>query len=100
MTCYDSFSCENSEKVKALLDHGVPVHGTEHNDGYTPFHRACWGADDRHAKTVQAFLDAGVDPNHPAGNGVTCERMTRNDKTKAILKAASASGDAKKNDEL
>ncbi|CBY32854.1 unnamed protein product [Oikopleura dioica] len=34
------------------------------------------------------------------GNGVTCERMTRNDKTKAVLKAASASGDAKKNDEL
>jgi ankyrin repeat protein len=89
VTCKESL-CENFVKVKALLDHGVSVYGVEHNDGYTPFHRACWGAEDRHAETVQAFLDAGVPPNHPAGNGVTCEKMTRNEKTKEILKAASA----------
>ena len=89
MTCYESL-CKNFVKVKALLEVGVSVYGTEHNDGYTPFHRACWGAEDRHAETVQVFLDAGVPHNHPAGNGVTCEKMTRNAKTKEILKAASA----------
>ena len=63
----------------------MDIKGTPHNDGYLPFHRACWGAELRHAETVRTFIKAGMDPNTPAGNGNTCDRMTKNTQTKIIL---------------
>ena len=54
-------------------------------DGYTPFHRACWGKDFRHSETVRAFIQGGIDPDLPAKNGATCEKMTSNAGTKLIL---------------
>jgi len=28
-----------------------------HTDGFTPFHRACWGKTDRHAELVEAMVN-------------------------------------------
>ena len=88
-----------AEIAAVLMNHGVPTHGTVHNDGYLPFHRACWGKDLRHAQTVRAFINAGVDPNIRAGNGATCSAMTQNTQTKIILSDYEKSK-AKLNDEL
>jgi hypothetical protein len=32
-----------------------------HTDGYMPIHRACWGNEKRHTKTLKVLLDYGVD---------------------------------------
>lgn len=67
-----------AEIARLLLQHGIPIHGTIHNDGYQPFHRACWGQEQRHADTVKVFLENGADPNLKAGNGATCRKITKN----------------------
>merc|ERR1740124_367674 len=74
-----------AELAKAFLqDYGLK--DTLHRDGFYAFHRACWGRDGRHAKTVEAFLHAGIDPDFKAQNGKTCAEMTSNSKTKKIIK--------------
>eukprot|EP00397_Hematodinium_sp_SG-2012_P039207 GEMP01042775.1.p1 GENE.GEMP01042775.1~~GEMP01042775.1.p1 ORF type:complete len:242 (+),score=65.51 GEMP01042775.1:51-728(+) len=51
--------------AQLLLHHGVP-HTPEdkdwHKDGYAPLHRACWGFEKRHARTIEVLLRAGADP--------------------------------------
>ena len=61
-----------------------------HTDGYYPLHRACWGREQRHTDTVQAFLDLGVPPNLPAANGKDCLTMTNNPATRSLIQAALA----------
>jgi ankyrin repeat protein len=60
-----------------------------HRDGYAPIHRACWGREERHAATVQAFIDAGVDPQVRSRDGKTPLEATKNNpRTVAVLRAA------------
>lgn len=70
------------------------LHG-QHADGYFPLHRACWGREPRHAATLQVFLDAGVEYDVEATNGKTCQDMTRNPDTLAVLKKAAAAKEGK-----
>merc|ERR1719246_289269 len=49
------------KSVKFLLEKGADTSIGE-KDGYTPIHRACWGAEKRHMKTVKALLKANVSP--------------------------------------
>jgi ankyrin repeat protein len=73
-------------KIMSLLkEHGIDVIRDFHSDGYAPFHRACWGNEQRHSDTVQFLLEIGTDPNMP-GNGKTCAEMTRNPATLQVLK--------------
>ena len=45
--------------AKMLIEHGLdPREG--HEDGFEPIARACWGKEQRHAQTLQVFLDAGA----------------------------------------
>ena len=61
----------------------------KHADGFTPLHRACWGPDERHAKTVEVLLKLGADPNEPmcrdASNCKLPVDATTNQATKIIL---------------
>jgi ankyrin repeat protein len=58
----------------------------QHPDGYYPMHRSCWGREQRHTDTVRVFLDkGGVSPSLAAANGKTCEEMTPNEGTKALI---------------
>lgn len=72
-----------NEEGKKLID---LMH--QHADGYYPFHRACWGREQRHTDTVQAFLDLGIPPNLQAANGQDCLTMTKNPATRALVQAA------------
>lgn len=57
-----------------------------HIDSYVPLHRSCWGNADRHAKTLEAMVEAGATINaehKPTGN--TCREMTRNPATVKML---------------
>jgi len=47
--------------------------------------RACWGRQPRHAKTVSVFLRSGVPFDLATEDGKTCERMTQNEGTRAVL---------------
>jgi ankyrin repeat protein len=33
-----------------------------HRDGYSPLHRAAWGAEARHTQTVEMLIKLGADP--------------------------------------
>ncbi len=68
-----------------MIAHGIAVDEV-HKDGFLPMHRACWGAELRHAETVAVFLDAGVSADAKASDGRTCEQMTRNKDTIKLLK--------------
>mmetsp|Transcript_7698 Transcript_7698/g.15966 ORF Transcript_7698/g.15966 Transcript_7698/m.15966 type:complete len:222 (-) Transcript_7698:15-680(-) len=57
----------------------------QHEDGYFPIHRACWGREDRHAETVRVMLQNGVPHDLASRDGKTCEQMTRNEGTLAAL---------------
>lgn len=73
-------------KIMSLLqEHGIDVIRDVHADGYAPFHRACWGNEQRHSDTVQFLLEIGTDPNMP-GNGKTCAEMTRNPATLQVVR--------------
>jgi len=57
---------------------------------YTPFHRACWGKNERHANLVAMMIDElNVDPSmpvHPPGGmSKTCRGMTTNKRTIKVL---------------
>jgi Ankyrin repeat len=56
-----------------------------HRDGFLPFHRACWGREQRHTDTVQYLLEIGMDVNAPA-SGKTCWEMSPNEATKRVLR--------------
>ena len=71
-----------------------------HPDGFAPFHRACWGKEQRHADTVEYLLSIGEDVNR-RGTGdrtQTCAEMTQNPATIAVLKKYGAEGLVKKAD--
>ena len=76
--------------LKALAEYkdGIINPLEMHQDGYYPLHRACWGREHRHAKTVQVFLNMGVPPDLESADGKTCLTMTTNPKTKSLIKTA------------
>ena len=58
----------------------------QHEDGYYPFHRACWGMEERHTQTLKVFLTTGrVDPRLKAANGKMCLDMCQNEGSRALL---------------
>ena len=67
------------------MAHGISVHST-HTDGYTAFHRACWGIEKRHTDTVEAFLNHGVDGTLLSESGKSCLDMTTNKLTKKLVR--------------
>jgi ankyrin repeat protein len=76
--------------LAAHNNHGATIDVMEqHADGYFPLHRACWGREQRHTETVQAFLELGVSPDLEAANGKTCLGMTKNPETRSLIEAAS-----------
>lgn len=81
------------QMVPILIKYGLDPND-RHKDGFQAIHRACWGFQENHAKTVQALIDAGVDPNSKAYDGDTPVsgqtpiEMTTNAKTKKILEKA------------
>jgi ankyrin repeat protein len=91
-----------AEIADLLIAHGLSVHD-QHADGYTPFHRACWGIDIRHTDTVETFLNNGVEGTLMSKDGKSCLDMTTNKHTKKLIRNwiaqhdSTASGDPKKN---
>lgn len=71
--------------MEALQKHGVDVLHDKHQDGFLPFHRACWGREERHTEVVEYMLDLGIDVNIEADDGFACIDMTRNEKTMELL---------------
>jgi hypothetical protein len=76
-----------SDILRLLWQSGrVNVDDDVHSDGYAPFHRACWGREERHTATLRVWRDEiGVDLSRPAANGQTCATMTSNPATLALL---------------
>uniref|UniRef100_A0A7S2EME0 Uncharacterized protein n=1 Tax=Ditylum brightwellii TaxID=49249 RepID=A0A7S2EME0_9STRA len=76
---------------------GIDVLNAPHEDGFLPFHRACWGNQPRHAETVEYLISLGADVNKRGGEGkdLTCMEMTKNADTVAILKKHGAIGEPK-----
>lgn len=65
-----------------------------HEDGFTPFHRACWGKKPRHTQVVKNMIEVfGVNPKLEASPdkqmasqiGLTCRSMTKNKATIGVL---------------
>lgn len=73
--------------MELLKDQGVDIYSPAKKDGFTPFHRACWGREQRHTDTVAYLLkEGGVDVNVKGGQDQrTCFQMTPNENTKALL---------------
>ena len=70
--------------LRALVKAGVDIHN-KHSDGYYPMHRACWGSEQRHTDTVQAFLEAGEPWDLESDRGQTCRDMTRSEATRRLI---------------
>lgn len=97
------------DAMRILHRFGLDVMEPHDGDGFTPFHRACWGNTLGHTDTVRYLLDAvKVDPNLPGGKeGRTCWEMTRNKHTQSVLQAYGGGpppeeqgGDQEKKEEL
>jgi len=73
-----------AEVLTLIIDHGV-AWNEQHEDGYYPIHRACWGKEPRHTDTVEILLGLEVPLDIKAGNGLTCYEMTKNEGTKRLL---------------
>lgn len=71
--------------LKILKEHGIDVVTDEHDDGFYPFHRACWGKTAGHTEAVEYLLKLGVDPDLEAGDGNRCIEMTKSSKTEQLL---------------
>eukprot|EP00527_Entomoneis_sp_CCMP2396_P009660 CAMPEP_0198136844 /NCGR_PEP_ID=MMETSP1443-20131203/419_1 /TAXON_ID=186043 /ORGANISM="Entomoneis sp., Strain CCMP2396" /LENGTH=188 /DNA_ID=CAMNT_0043798123 /DNA_START=114 /DNA_END=680 /DNA_ORIENTATION=+ len=73
--------------MRFLMNAGVNVKDDMHTDGFAPLHRACWGGHKRHTDTIRFLRDeAGVDVRTlPSKEGYTCEEMTQNTATLALL---------------
>lgn len=74
-----------AEIADLLVSHGISVHDM-HSDGYTPFHRACWGIESRHTDTVETFLNHGVKGTLLSESGKSCLDMTTNKQTKKLIR--------------
>lgn len=74
-------------KIMAILrQHGVDIFSLAEKDGFAPFHRACWGREERHTETIRYMLEQGVDLNLKGGpEQRTCFQMTPNQGTRALL---------------
>jgi ankyrin repeat protein len=82
----------NLELLKILQnEHKVDILSEEHEDGYLPFHRACWGSTREHSSVVEFFLNSGIDPDLEAKNGARCIEMTDSAYTEHILLSFGAS---------
>lgn len=69
-----------------LKNHGVDIFHAATKDNFTPFHRACWGREQRHTETIRYMLEQGVNVNIVGGpESRTCFQMSPNPKTKAVL---------------
>ena len=73
--------------MELLKDRGIDIHSPAPKDGFTPFHRACWGREQRHTDTIKFLLTEGeVDMNVKGGQDKrTCLQMTPNENTRALL---------------
>jgi hypothetical protein len=73
--------------MEFLKDRGIDIHSPAAKDGFTPFHRACWGREQRHTDTIKFLLTEGeVDVNVKGGQDKrTCLQMTPNENTRALL---------------
>ena len=76
-----------AEMVPLLAEYGLDPNEM-HSDGYTPIHRACWGREQRHANTVKAFIEAGVDPRQRTRDGRGPLSLTQNAATKKVIRSA------------
>ena len=74
-----------AEIADMLVGHGLSVHDM-HEDGFTPFHRACWGIELRHTDTVETFLNHGVNATVLSKDGKSCLDMTTNKETKRLIR--------------
>ncbi len=84
------------------MAHGLDPNDV-HSDGFTPFHRALWGAQGRHTDTVRAFLKSGlVDPNKPGGKNEKQHplEITTNKETRKVLIEYGATLDKTKHQDL
>ena len=63
--------------MQTLIDYGLDVNSF-HSDGFLPFHRVCWGREQRHADTLLVLLKHGIDPEVKSKDGKTCREMTQN----------------------
>jgi ankyrin repeat protein len=77
------------EIVHLLVAQQIPGGMTSHKDGFYPIHRACWGKEERHTLTVEAFLIYGI-PIELKGKGKTCGEMTENAGTKRLIEPTTA----------
>merc|ERR1712071_592070 len=71
--------------MKLLIERGDMYPFYFHDDRFTPFHRACWGREERHAEVIQLLLEKGVNKDLRSRDGKTCREMTENGKTIALL---------------
>jgi len=73
------------EVMKLLLEHTDMDPSYFHEDGYAPFHRACWGPKDSHTEVVKLLLEHGVDVNLKGGNRTCYEMAEKNKRTMFYL---------------
>uniref|UniRef100_A0A0G4GPU5 Uncharacterized protein n=1 Tax=Chromera velia CCMP2878 TaxID=1169474 RepID=A0A0G4GPU5_9ALVE len=60
----------------------------KHDDGHTPFHRACWGESPSHTAVAKILVEkAAVDWRETNSEGKTCMEMTENENTKSFLRS-------------
>lgn len=91
------------EVMRILREVGnIDVINSSHPDGFAPFHRACWGREERHAALVQYLIDIGEDPNRKSTGDrkLTCLEMTNNPHTKAVLEKYETTRSPRKTDEM
>ena len=81
-----------ADVMKLLHESGVDVTVFHEEDGYAPFHRACWGDEARHADTVEYLLQEGLAVVHMTGmnDARTCMAMTSNPATIQVLQKYAA----------
>lgn len=74
-------------KIMAILkEHGVDIFSLAEKDNFSPFHRACWGREERHTETIRYMLEQGVDLHAKGGpEQRTCFQMTPNRGTRNLL---------------
>ena len=77
------------EVVRIAIEEGGLDPNEYHEDGYAPFHRACWGHLERHLEALKTFAELGANIHLLSDEhfgGRTCFQMTRNPAIKSYLK--------------